>query len=386
MRHTLTTGNNRGHRAWHRVCCAAAIVGLLLCPWRTDAETLSIPAGTLRIEDGAFAQCREITCAIVPEGVTDIGAEAFRGCAGLREITLPASVSALGEDMLAECTDSLWIHCPPDSAALRWAKANGFDYDADTVYRALIIGQSYTGTIYALTGPANDARSMRLGLGAMGRSSWIVTPKSNLTSAGIVEAIASVFAQATENDVSLIYYSGHGLQDGSLVGSDLAGVTPAALRAALDSIPGRKIVIVDACYSGKLIDTGAVMTLSEGDAADFNSQFIAAFTSRGRGELNAEGYYVISAAGPQELSYEDSIASDGASRVMGIFTYCLCRGFGWNGVTDQACALLADANGDGAVSMVEAAVYASAEAQQLSPDQTAQYWPADATWFAPFRP
>ena len=376
----------RSHRGWMRMCGAALAIVMLLCPLGSGAETLSIPAGTLRIEDSAFAQCGEITCAIVPEGVVSIGAEAFRGCGGLREITLPATLTELGENMLADCTDSLWIHCPPDSPALRWAKTHAFDYDADTVYRALIIGQTYTGTSYALTGPANDARSMRLGLEAMGGSSWTVTPKSNLTASGIVDAIGSVFSQATENDVSLVYYSGHGVEDGSLVGADLVGLSPAALRSALDGIPGRKVVIVDACYSGQLIDTAAVMTLDEGGAADFNSQFIQAFTSRSRGELNADGYFVISAAGAQELSYEDSITSDGATRVMGIFTYCLCRGFGWNGVSSRACDLLADANGDGAVSMVEAAAYASAQAKQLSPDQTARYWPSDATWFAPFRP
>ena len=386
MQHKPTTEERRrlnGSR--YSLCCAALLLCFLLFPAQIHAE-ISIPAGTVRIDDQAFAQCQTATRVVVPEGVVSIGKEAFRGCAGLREITLPASLKEIGEDMLADCSDSLWIHCEPESSALQWARTNAFDYDADTQYRALIIGQSYAGTSLALRGPANDAQSMRLTLANMEKSRWNLTPKINLTASGILAAVESTFAQATKNDVSLFYYSGHGMQNGSLIGSDQAAVSPSALRSVLDSIPGRKIVIVDACYSGQLIAESAVMTLSADGTADFNSQFMAAFTAQTRGALNADDYFVISSAGPHEMAQEGSVASSSSTKVMGFFTYCLCKGLGWDGVTGLPGALAADANEDHAVSIVEAAAYASAQAQQLNPNQTAQHWPADAAWFAPFRP
>lgn len=384
MQHKPTTEKRRrlnGVRC--PLCCAALLLCFLLLPAQIVAE-ISIPAGTVSIDDQAFAQCQTATRVVVPEGVVSIGREAFRGCAGLQEITLPASLKAFGEDMLADCSDSLWIHCAPESLALEWARANAFDYDANTQYRALIIGQSYAGTSLSLTGPVNDAQSLRSTLASMQKARWSIKQEINLTGSDILAAAKSAFSQATANDVSLFYYSGHGAQDGSLIGSDRVYVSPSALRSALDTIPGRKVVIVDACYSGQLIDESAVTTFSA--ARDFSSQFIAAFTAQNRGALNADGYFVISSAGPHEMAQEGSLSSSTASKVMGFFTYCLCRGLGWNGVTNLPGALLADANADHAVSIAEAAAYASAQARLLNPNQTAQYWPTDAAWFAPFRP
>ena len=46
-----------------------------------------------------------------------------------------------------------------------------------------------------------------------------------------------------------------------------------ALRAALDAVPGRKVVIVDACYSGSLAEVNAASTDSAagGTMDDFNA-------------------------------------------------------------------------------------------------------------------
>lgn len=369
-------------RCWGSVM----LLCLLLGPLHLSAQEIQIPADTSHIEEQAFAQCLAASCVIVPEGVVSIGKEAFRGCTGLKEITLPASLEAIGEDILTDCSESLWVHCIPGSSALQWARAQSLDYDANTQYRALIIGQSYAGTSYVLYGPANDARSLRFCLAEMQKTSWTVTQKTNLTASGILSAIESAFSQATENDVSLFYYSGHGAQNGALFGGDLTQLSPDSLRLALDAVPGRKIVIVDACYSGQLIDESTVMSLTADDAPDFNSSFLSAFTTRSRGALNADGYFVISSAGPRELAAEGTVESDGSSKIMGFFTYGLCKGLGWDGVTSRSGPSLADQNADEAISMKEAAVYASAQARLMNSNQTAQYWPADTAWFAPFRP
>lgn len=71
---------------------------------------------------------------------------------------------------------------------------------------------------------------------------------------------------------------------------------------------------------------------------------------------------------------------------MGVFTFHVCQGCGWDEVQNQSCSLKADANGDGAVTQQEAFSYAGGKAKADNPWQTAMVWPASCTWYAPFRP
>lgn len=80
----------------------------------------------------------------------------------------------------------------------------------------------------------------------------------------LLSAIAGAFAQADENDVSLLYICTHGLYDRitfepALVMSDGTreeALSASVLRAALDAVPGQKVLIFDACNSGAFIGKG----------------------------------------------------------------------------------------------------------------------------------
>ena len=90
-----------------------------------------------------------------------------------------------------------------------------------------------------------------------------ITRRTNLTSAEILAAIPVAFAGAQEGDLSLFYYAGHGKHGGQLLGTDALDddsllITPLMLRQALDQIPGTKLVIIDACYSGGIIGNGSI--------------------------------------------------------------------------------------------------------------------------------
>ena len=357
----------------------------------------------------------------IPEGTMEIEAEAFSGCAAIREVQIPDSVVAIGENAFEGCGEALLIHCGAESTALEYARENQKDYMAETEYRALIIGQNYTGTNYALNGPNADRSAMSWCLQSLEATAFTVRTERNLSADEMTEAIADCFAEADDTDVSLFFYSGHGDSSGNLIGadSDLTPLTPSALRAALDGIPGRKIVIVDACYSGKLIEedredtkgTEAVSLMSAGpkngaktgtDSAgeqaetedtgspgDFVSAFQGAFTRttlrKGRGALSGDSYFVITAAHENEASQEGYVQSGSSGKIIGFFTYGFCLGCGWNGVTNRAGDLLADANGDGAVSIQEAFAFADRTAKEYNQQQSAAVWPAGCRWFAPFR-
>ena len=82
----------------------------------------------------------------------------------------------------------------------------------------------------------------------------------------LAAAIQWAFRDADDNDVSYLYMSTHGLFDenggsprGALIlsdGAEEAVLTAGELRAMLDPIPGDKVLLIDACYSGALIGKG----------------------------------------------------------------------------------------------------------------------------------
>ncbi len=379
---------------------------LLLLSFTAAEAEFALPGSLTEIDDEAFRDVTALSSLVLPETVTRIGTCAFAGCSGLNEITIPGSVQTIGTQAFSGCGDALLIHTVPNSAAAVYARANQLDYQAGTDYRALVIGQTYPNTSSFLEGPANDLLAVQSCLSSMQTTPWQVTTVSNLSSNSFFSRIASAFSSADANDVSLFYYSGHGRTDGSLVGSNLASITPQMLKAALDPIPGRKVILIDACFSGKLIGADAASasrarsagtdeTLQETQnedpdpkaaASQFIASFQSAFRTRTRGALNSDGYYVITAARSNQYSQEGEITTGGGSKVMGYFTFGFCLGCGYNGVIDQTGGLQADTNGDQAVSLQEAYAFAAETAASYNPNQAAAVWPSGCTWFAPFRP
>ena len=356
---------------------AAGLLAFLLAgnAW---AETLSLPSGLGEVADEGFSGCKTVSEVIVPEGTVRLGERAFADCGKLGYAFVPESVTEIGADCFSGCGEALLMECAPGSAAHEYALANGLDYDAETACRALIVGQSYTGTDLALAGPANDARAVRFMLMNQADRPFATSQKSNLTAKEILDAAGSAYAAATDADISLFYYSGHGNTRGELIGTDEETVSPSALRSALDGVPGRKIVIIDACYSGQWVNAA-----SAGDAQDFNEAFMAGFLGKARSA--AGEYFIITSARSYEQAIEMPITSGSLTKVMGCFTFFFCRGCGWDGVTSRATEMYADVNGDGAVSIAEAFKYAQEEALFMSSGQLAQSNSENCRAFAPFR-
>lgn len=227
-------------------------------------------------------------------------------------------------------------------------------------YRALLVGNVYPGTSLHLPGCETDVLAMASMLRSMNATPYDLTIRQDLTADGMIAAIKEAFAGAAENDVSLFYYTGHGDSSGGrLVGVDQSFLTFARLRYALDAIPGRKIVILDSCYSGhaigKSIETAGVDVLES-----VNSAVISAFAPQAQsaaaarsGELAAEPYYVLTASRGAEQS--GATSEDGVA--YSLFTRCLLRGSGYDQITGEYHAPRADADGDGGVTLDEGYAY-----------------------------
>lgn len=242
---------------------------------------------------------------------------------------------------------------------------------AAPVYRALLIGNIYAGTSMQLDGCDTDAAAMRTMLSGMTGTDYSVTTCIDLTAAQIRSAIASAFADANSNDVSLFYFSGHGSSNGSLVGTDRYGVSPSTLRTCLDAIPGTKIVIIDACYSGSMIGKST----EEVSPSAFTSAFISAFSAYSKDDLATNGYQVMTACSKDQLSQS---LSDGTIS-FGAFTYGVTYGSGYDEWKQKLLGSLpADTNSDGAITLSEAYAKAVERVAWLGTmvdiNQSAQYY------------
>ena len=298
--------------------------------------------------------------------------------------------------------------------------------EAVGTYRALLIGNTYTGESNELPGCDNDVDGMRTMLGRMTATPYSVTVKKNIRAEEILSGISSTFGNASYNDVSLFYYSGHGANsvgaDGNptsyhaaLVGTFQTYVSIARLKTELDKIPGKKVIIIDACHSGQFIARDGAVTQVSSSA--FNSQVVNLFANDDQlsgdvsrtavvlaadgsellseeapafidraGETNfaKSGYYVITACRSEEKSVSTGYDSNGDGKIdryFGLFTYGLCYGNGWNLARNAAIsALNADLNKDSKVTLYEAYVYAKVMAQSHNPNQTAQIWPENSAF------
>lgn len=218
-------------------------------------------------------------------------------------------------------------------------------------YRALLIGNTYGGD---LPGCDRDAESLASLLGTMTATPYEVTTKLDVTASTIKSSIASAFSGAQSTDVSLFYYSGHGVStSGSLVGTNSTYLSFSELRKALDKIPGDKIVILDSCYSGNAINK------SEGEATEADMEAyvnaaMEAFSNEAMsksGELAAGRYYVMTAC---RKSQPSSSITESSGKSYGLFTKCFEQACGWDELNGSRLSMSADANGDGKVTLSEA--------------------------------
>lgn len=349
--------------------------------WQIDGAISVIPDGMLSGED-------EISALLIEEGITEIGANAFSKDPGLRLAVIPSTVQQIGEGAFEQCGPFL-LQCTPGSEAMRFAQTGHIEYDADTTRRALLIGESDYPDSYTLSAPANDIDAVSHIL-----PGFEITVVQNLTAEGLLKAIRETFApeKVKEQDISLLFYSGHGLENGSLLGIDLEELTLSDFHRALDEIPGRKVLLLDCCYSGTHIPQARTMLRGRSvtQADQFNASVIAEFSpDRAPRMMRAvmpedrREYFILTACAADELSWE---TRKGVRR-FGVFTRYMAMGLGYDERDEVECDLMADADQNGVITIREIYEYAREEVAALNtPDkQNVQVYPTDADDLALYR-
>ena len=177
----------------------------------------------------------------------------------------------------------------------------------------------------------------------------------NATKENILDEIWYTFKDATEDDVSIFYFAGHG---GSRYGNFYIcptdtdwtlenNITVTELECLLDKIAGTKIVILDCCHSGGFIGKNIFKL------------------------LNRPGYQVLTSCMGEQVCYQMG-GSLWVDPYM-IFTKGILEGCR----TDY----LADINFDGIVTMTEAYNFAvDWVSENSSKDQNAQIYPDESTF------
>jgi hypothetical protein len=204
---------------------------------------------------------------------------------------------------------------------------------ADGVTRCLLIGcdrfVSMPGTEPA---SANNVDTMEALLADFLREGTEISRRVNGPgSVGDFEQlVAETFREAQKADTSLIYLSTHGVlktetgeQRLSLLisdGTEEGELSPEALRRTLEKIPGRKVLILDACHSGAVIgrgregpnafaDSGCLVLCSSGAQED------SWFWNTETDEYTGTGYFTAAMDRALRASDPEQIDPDGSGGI-----------------------------------------------------------------------
>ena len=273
--------------------------------------------------------------------------------------------------------------------------------EPEIVYRAFLVGVGdyiYGDDDDDLPGPPYDVDKMKqlfnyCKFGSSNTAFSIISYLKNwqATKTNILQSISSTFSGADSNDISYFYFSGHGswLENISYIcPADITSFVDSAisvdeLENALSAIPGIKVVIIDACYSGGFIGKGkGEIKISKEELESFNDEIINVFSqAQSKGLLTTNQYKVLTACHYYQESMGLYPIVPGDFDPFGVFTMALCEGCGYSD------SYPADTNLDTMVSLQEAYLYVKsyvteldAQIPYISITQDVQVYPNNSTF------
>ena len=314
------------------------------CP---NLTSVTLPAALPAIPEGLFWEDFALPAVTVPTGVTSIGVAAFGDCQALRNITLPNTLETVSDHAFYSCDNLTDIHFNGTQA--EWSAVTIGSQSNDALRAATVhYTQAATRRYYALTvgeksypdgelkGTDTDAQAMAAMLSGLNEA-YQTTVRIDRGASQLLSDIAAAFAPATDNDVCLFYYSGHGAASdyapyvGALSTVDDDFITLQELADELNKVKGHVIVILDSCHSGAAIadkSTDDPLRLFTQSAVNIFSGYrmnpTALDISDKSSELATGKFTVMAAAAYSETS--TSLIYDDIA--FGAFTYALMDGMG----------------------------------------------------------
>ncbi|MBI9096185.1 MAG: caspase family protein [Sphaerochaeta sp.] len=201
-----------------------------------------------------------------------------------------------------------------------------------------------------LSGTVNDAKELHEALG-------VVITKAKRTGTGYLMVQEGAFAEnpsdseypsiaklqaklskvqgiAKEEDLTILTYSGHGEETtGRLVLAYSGGVNqrldPATLLSWMAAIPGKKLIILDSCFSGMFVEDSPSST-----NIILNNSIEKFFETYHSSDAYGEPDLFVFTASTNTLSYEKDFGTDANPHPHGIFSYALLEALGWNHISE----------------------------------------------------
>jgi len=150
----------------------------------------------------------------------------------------------------------------------------------------------------------------------------------------IITALINLKASSTDNSINIIYYSGHGFDNGSWALATTNSVTGLSIFNSnqvlsvdeiyeeLEDIKGKTLIIVDACFSGNFYKESAYSLQKD------KFSLINAFSKFISNDSEVSDIYILCATEDDNKSYEPGYTS--GIRLHGFFTKALLEGLGWD--------------------------------------------------------
>ncbi len=226
-------------------------------------------------------------------------------------------------------------------------------------YRALLIGEEeYASTVDKRRPGATlsvDSLASMLRQSEHEGEGYAVTTLMDAPRDQVIAAIRSAFADAAQQDLSIMYITCHGFYRSGMtffVMADGSVLAASDLEAELRRIPGEILVLADCCGSGGLM--GGAAELTEGVTGAFRGAV-------GSAVVRGSRIRVIASAGLDQDSYRISFSDE--SGMATVFARALCDAAGWSIDRGAPGSMGADTDYDGAITFEELCRYTARRVQ-----------------------
>ena len=212
--------------------------------------------------------------------------------------------------------------------------------------RALVLGETSTRAV-----PIEDVNAMEKAFSNQNFSEVVRFPDK--TKAEIIAKMEELFKSSSESDVNYLYLTCHGGEDGTIaIGSDKTSFSGWELASILKQYKGKFVVMLDCCYSGKIINAGKSdeKVASKSEERFDEQAFLAGFSTGNlaskNGEMLDSKFLVLCASCMGEESYS-------AVGVGSLATRYWAMGTGWDPLQNRMISPMADTNTNGKITLEE---------------------------------
>ena len=282
--------------------------------------------------------------------------------------------------LIVLCSCELSHEAPPVGKMRILVYGNNYRYGTydpvSNTYSSVVLNADLTDSgkvAGSLNNTVNDAQQVGRALSELAEKAGLeyqvvyLTAVSDVTDERLVSELQALAALSSENDITIIYYSGHGFGVRAKLPYDYDTATCSYLVPRCSELPGTcvlfpvseflelvnairgvKIVIGDSCYSGSLVQSNNFSVTS----GEYLPMDLVTLFSGYRDDITEDpSLYCLSAARYYELSYEKTL-------LHGNFTKAFLEALGWD--EENQCLTTAAAEKDNRITLFEIYKYVTA--------------------------